>query len=171
MIYRTRMSVLGMAALALAFMSSAAYAATKTDTVGISAAVSTNCGIQTTADLDFGAYDPLGTSDNTATGTIQVRCTKGTAATIQLDEGLNKAGGSTCAVPVRRMASGAERLGYALYQDAGHTTVWSCAAANDKDYSAAGSSWVDQTIYGVLPQAQDVAAGAYSDTITATITY
>jgi spore coat protein U-like protein len=64
------------------------------------------------------------------------------------------------------------KLGYFLYQDAGHATVWGDTTAA---YVAAGNATggADSvTVYGVLTAGQTSAiAGAYSDTVTATVSF
>lgn len=140
-------------------------AATDTANLAVTAAVVSNCTI-TAGSVAFGNYDPVGANDTTdldATGTVSVRCTKGTNATVGLDNGLNYSG-------TRRMSGGAgEFLGYELYSDAPGGTVWTDAAT--VAYVAPNRSPQDLTVYGRVPSAQDAAAGNYADTVVATITF
>ena len=98
---------------------------------------------------------------------MTITCTKGTAATIGL--GL----GSNALVNQRRMKDATtDYLNYALYLDAGRTTIWGTASPNlltpvaapDKNPRAF-------TVYGRIPSAQDVPAGSYTDTVVATVNF
>src|SRR5262245_40601769 len=87
-------------------------AATASANVAVSASVAANC-LVAAGTLSFGAYDPLGandTADLDATGSFDVRCTKGVTAQVGLDNGANFSGS-------RRMRIGASTnyLNYALY--------------------------------------------------------
>ena len=120
--------------------------------------------------MAFGAYDPVvanASTDLTASGTVTVACTKGTAATIDLGNGGNFSGGS------RRMGSGSDFLNYALYKDAARTQVWGSGLAGGTTaaYNAASKNSANVTVYGTVPQAQDVTVGAYADGVVATINY
>lgn len=141
------------------------HAAADTANLAITAAVISNCTI-TAGSVAFGNYDPVDANDTTdldATGTVTVRCTKGTSATVGLGNGLNHNG-------TRRMSDGGgEFLNYELYSDAPGGTVWTDAAT--VAYAAADRSPEDLTVYGRVPSAQDAAAGSYSDTVVATITF
>lgn len=149
-----------------------ADAATDTANLVVEAEVTANCSISTTG-LNFGQYDPVGTHASTdldGTGTIQVTCTSGSTGAITLSQGANADPGSTDDVPLRRMTDGAEFLGYFLYQDSGRTTVWGNSATTDVDHLGTGTS-TDVTVYGRVTAGQNVAAGSYSDTVVATITF
>jgi len=118
----------------------------------------------------FGAYDPVvanAATDLTAAGSVNVACTKGTPATIDLGNGGNLSGGS------RRMASGSDFLNYALYKDAARTQVWGTGLAGGTTmaYNAATKASTAVSVYGTVPQNQDVTVGAYSDVVLATINY
>ncbi len=142
-------------------------AGSKTAALGVSATVNANCTITTTA-VAFGAtYDPVAGSDVEATGKVTVACTKGASATVALDDGQNS---SHVAVTTRTMKdAGTNYLDYELYSDGGRTTIWN--AANTVAYNAPSKDATDLTVYGRIPSGQDVPAGAYGDSVTATITY
>jgi len=142
--------------------------------LSVSASVTANCTISTTA-LTFGAYDPLSGSALNGTGTVIVACTKGaTGLTIGMDNGSNFG-------TKRQMASGAERLPYDLFQPPSNTPLAACTFA--------GTAWTNTgaglltlvdapskaartyNVCGTIPAGQDVAAGAYADTVSATINF
>ena len=103
---------LAAAAICSALMPLNAYAGAATATLAVSASVASNCTI-TTAPVAFNAYDPIVTNATTAltgTGSITIACTKASVPALTLGLGANSSGS------VRRMANGAERLPYELYQ-------------------------------------------------------
>jgi spore coat protein U-like protein len=155
--------------IALTAVSTPLFAASKNANLDISASVAANCTI-TTGPVAFGAYDPVGANaaaDLLAAGSVTVACTKGSVTTIDLGNGGNLSGGS------RRMASGTDFMNYALYKDAARTQVWGTGLAGGTTaaYNAANSSATAITVYGTVPQAQNVSVGAYADTVVATINY
>jgi spore coat protein U-like protein len=157
-------------ALAFAGMGSTkATAATATANLGVSATVTNNCTISTTA-LAFGAYDPVVANASTnldGTGGIVVACTKGASADIGLGLGANMSG------TTRRMVSGGTNyLTYELYKDSGYATVWGNAGTAQLNTGAAPSKTARTfTVYGRVASNQDVPAGNYSDTVVATVNF
>jgi spore coat protein U-like protein len=117
------------------------------------------CSISAT-NLAFGTY--VGTLIN-STSTISVTCTNTTTYTVGLSAG---ASGNVAA---RTMKNGTHILNYALYQNSTHTTNW----GNTTNMEAGTGNGALQalTVYGQLPAGTVPAAGNYTDTITATITY
>jgi len=160
-------------ALVTAPMSSAAFAGSASTTFTVSATVIKNCTISA-ANIAFGNYDPLVANAVTPldlSSTVTVACTKGTIATVGLDAGQNAAfaTGTT-----RAMTSGGGSptyLSYEIFKDAGHTTVWGNAGAALVNYTAASKASVALTDYGRILAGEDQPVGAYSDTVTATITF
>ena len=160
-------TILSLAILSL--ISVPAFAGSATANLSVTASVSANCTIST-APVAFGAYDPVSANAATnlnGTGTLTVACTKGATATIDLGNGSNLSGGT------RRMGSGSDFLNYSLYKDAARTQVWGTglAGGTTETYNSASRNSVAITVYGTVPQAQDVTVGAYSDTVVATINY
>ena len=154
-----------------------AYGATATGNLGAGASVAANCTIAT-APVAFGAYDPVVANAavaRTGTGSITVACTAGSAPTITLGLGANAVGA------VRKMASGAERLVYELYQPPNTTpgiacgaltTIWGTAGANIFTPTSPASK-VARTynVCGSIAANQDVGVGAYSDTVVASVNF
>ena len=82
-------TVLFLTLTALAF-SAPAFAGSASANLNVTANVAANCTISTSP-VAFGAYDPVvanASTDLTASGTVTVACTKGTAATIDLGNGI-----------------------------------------------------------------------------------
>jgi len=165
-----RKSLVGLAAVALAFTLSPSdgLAASASASLTVSASVANNCTISTSA-LNFGSYDPIGvhaSSNLDGTGSVTITCTKGAVTTVGLDLGGN-ASGST-----RRMAAGPEMLTYELYKEVSRVSVWGNSGADLLDTGTAPSRAPRSfTVYGRVPSGQDVSAGSYSDTVTATVNF
>jgi spore coat protein U-like protein len=166
-VFTTIKSVLPAAAvavLALAFGSTSASAATATATFGVSATVQATCLISASS-MAFGTY--TGTLSSTST-TVSVTCTNTTTYNVGLSAGL--ATGAT--VTARKMTGpNSALLNYALYQDSAHTTNWGQTVNTDTVAGTGDGSAQSITVYGQVAAGQYVEPGAYSDTITATITY
>lgn len=150
-----------------------AEAGTGTSNLTVSASVSANCTISTSA-VAFGAYDPVSANAASAlngTGGVTVTCTNGSSAAITLGQGANANAGSTDAVPDRRMIDGSSNhLSYSLWQDSARTVVWGNTAGTGVGHSGDGTA-TNVTIYGKIPAAQNVPAGSYGDTVVATVTF
>ena len=74
----------------------------------------------------------------------------------------------------RRMLKGTEALSYNLYLDAARTKIWGNGTGVSQVYTNANppnNRNVTVTIFGRVPAQQDVSAGAYSNTIIATINF
>lgn len=155
----------------LATGTSVVSAATVTTSFTVSTTVFSSCAVSAT-NLAFGSYDPNSASDNDAASTVTVTCTLLTPYHAQLNEGLNSVGGS---VTARRMLGpgASDYLNYALYRDASRTLNW--GKTDDTDtVDGVGTGILlpaDHTVYGRITKNQDVNTGAYSDTITVTVSY
>lgn len=163
-------SLAGITALGvLALMPMAVSAATTTADLTVGATVTNNCTISTAA-LTFGTYDPVvgnSSANLDGTGRVTLACTKGATASIALGSGSSSSGSA------RRLADGAGNfLAYDLYQDSSRSVAWSGSGSGlmtpTPSTSKAGR---DFTVYGRVQGNQDVPAGAYSDTIVATVNF
>lgn len=157
--------------LALALVAPVAHAGTASSSFQVSATVVSACTVSGTT-LDFGgAIDPLATSTPLdASGTLTVTCTNSTPYSVSLDAGSN-AGGPTNFAD-RAMKNGSNTLGYQLYTSAGRSTVWGDGSGGSAPHTGTGTG-SDQTlnIYGRLPTLSGVVPGAYTDTVTVTVSY
>lgn len=142
-------------------------AQTASTQVPVTATVVRNCTIRATP-VAFGNYDPIvanATQPLDSTGSLTVTCTRNTPAVITIDFGQNAQG------QVRRMTAGAAAfLTYELFKDAGRTQPWTPANGIDAGPAPSKEPRVF-TIYGRVLQAQDVAAGSFSDTVLATVQF
>jgi len=148
-------------------------AATNTANLSVTASVSANCTIATTA-VAFGAYDPVGTNASTAlngAGSVSITCTSGARATVTLGQGSNADTGSTDTVPARSLTDGSSHfLSYTLYSDSGRTTAWGNTAPTGLASTGTGAA-VSLPVYGAVSSGQNVPAGSYTDTVVATVTF
>ncbi|MDI5985317.1 spore coat U domain-containing protein [Halomonas sp. M4R5S39] len=144
--------------------------AQETANLDVSTTVVASCTIGTTA-LTFGDYDPISPSDLDSTGTVTVTCTQDAAVAITLGQGANPGGTSTDAEPERRLTDGVNFLTYSLFSDAGRTVVWTNEATGDVETTGTGAA-EDHTVFGRVDGGQSTApAGAYTDTVVATVTF
>ena len=133
--------------------------------VTVTANVAANCVINA-GSVAFGAYDPVtanASTDLDGAGNFQVQCTKGTAATVTLGNGLNFSGGT------RRMSTGSDFLNYNLYTSSARSTVWN--TTNTVSYTATSKALFTLDVYGRVPSNQDISTGSYTDTVVATINF
>jgi spore coat protein U-like protein len=105
-----------------------------------------------------------------ATGSIVVQCTLGDTFTIALN------GGSTTGTITNRemviQGGGSSVVHYGLYTSASYATTWGDGVTGGSTVGAA-TTGANQTfvVYGQVPAQSTPTAGAYADTVTATITY
>lgn len=161
--------------LAMAAGSVVAGPSPQTGSFQVTANVVASCLVTSTTDIAFGNYDPADANSAApldASGSVAVRCVKGTTANVAIEQGANPAAGSSCVSPLRQMAGGTERLAYAIFSDAARTAVWGCDTANDQTFTAATvATPTTLTTYGRIAPAQDVSVGAFADTVNVTVTF
>lgn len=150
----------------VALAASPARAEKRFTTLLVQSSVVPNCRIAV-SDLSFAAYDPLAvhaSSGLDASAVLTVTCIRGITVNVLVDDGSHGSAG------VRRMASGPQNLGYELYRDASRSSRWE--RGNALALRAEGV-FVPTTlgVYGRIPAGQVVPAGAYSDTVTATVDF
>lgn len=150
----------------LALAPQAPLAATVTDTMAVTATVQSACVVSATP-LAFGTYNPVAGTNLDATATLNVTCTQGTGYNV----GLSAGGGSSATTTVRKLTSSGNTLNYALYSDSGRTTNWGNTVSTDTVAGTAGASATAYTVYGRIPGNQNTTAGAYTDSVTVTVTY
>ena len=162
------------AGVMLALAGSAQAAGTKTATFAVNATVASNCFITTTP-LAFGSYDGTAAIDSNAT--IVVRCTKNAALPDRpgrRHDGRLPRSASDC-LPARA----ARRCSTTCTRPSAQNTIWGNNAGGTGWVTGVGgglgvANQVTHTVFGNLPNNatnQGAGVGAYSDLITATITY
>jgi spore coat protein U-like protein len=154
-------------------LSATSYAATDTATMAVSTSVLMSCTIAAGA-MTFASYDPTAAVDNDSTATITSTCTSGGAAIITMSQGNRAQPGSSDTVPLRAMFNGSEgspeELLYHLYSDSAGGTVWGNTDATGKSITADGTAQ-NFTAYGRIGKNQTVSSGAFTDSVTVTLSY
>ncbi len=164
--HRTWLLAASGALLAAAFVLRpvSAVAATATGTIGVAATVQAIC-LNTASALAFGTY--IG-AQTVTTATLTVTCTNTTPYTV----GLNAGTSSGATVTTRKMTGPAGALlAYVLTSDAAYAINWGNTAGTDTVSGTGNGAAQVLTIYGREAAGQFLAPGAYTDTITATVTY
>jgi spore coat protein U-like protein len=150
--------------LVLGLATKPAVAATATTTFSVTATVQSTCLVSATA-MAFGTYTG---AVATSTSAVSVTCTNTTPYNVGLSAGL--ATGAT--VTTRQMTGPASALlGYALFSNSARTTNWGQTIGTDTVTGTGNGAAQALTVYGQATAGQFVAPGAYTDTITATVTY
>lgn len=157
----TVLAVAGVLALGL----TASASQTQTATFPVTATVVANCTISASP-MAFGNYT-FGAASN-STSTITLTCTN----TSPYNVGLNQGTATGATVTNRSMTGpGSALLHYILTKDAAFATNWGNTVGTDTVAGTGSGSVQTITVYGQAPASQTVAPGAYSDTVTATVTY
>lgn len=154
------------AALAALTVAGSSVAATVNTTFLVSATVLNTC-LVTALPLAFGNYDPNSGTALDGSTTVTVTCTIGTNYAVGLDAGTTAGGSDT---NPRKLTDGTNTLDYGLYKDAARTTAWG-NTGTDRVSATAVLLPTAHTVYGRIGTGQNVPAGLYTDTITATVTY
>lgn len=130
------------------------------------ATVISNCYLGTSP-VSFGTVGVLsGNVDSTTVQAIGAHCSNGTPYAISFDAGQ----GPGATIAARVMTNGALGVVYSLYQDAARSTLWGNTAGSIVS-STGNGNYQFYTVYGRVPPQTTPAPGAYSDTITVTITF
>jgi spore coat protein U-like protein len=168
-------SIAPIAAGLMLAVAGSAQAASKTATFGVSATVAPNC-LVSAANLAFGNYlgDPDTPVNVDSSSDISVRCSKNAAYTLALN-----AGSTAGATVAQRLLAGpgTEKLQYNLFTTAGRNIVFGDGSGSSVTQGGTGTGMANvltTTVYGRLPDNafnQAAATGAYSDTVTVSITY
>ena len=138
---------------------------------GSTATVSNSCSIALSRpqDLDFGSHAALPVPVDSTT-TISLACPSNLSWKIGLNNGVNASGSQ------RRMKNAAGSfIPYELYRDSARSQRWGNDVTGGTDtVSGSGSAQTNPTVltvHGRVPALGTVAAGAYVDTITVTLSY
>ena len=146
-----------------AFLAAPAFAASTTHTLAVSATVSGVCKFNTagptalTIATGAGVIDPSAAGPATGTANVTFRCTTGTTSAMTDDNGLNFAAGS------RRVKNGV-----ANFMNYGFTLT--NAAQLGTGHGAGQDKTVVVNASIIAADYQNATAGAYTDTVTLTIT-
>lgn len=161
-------STLSAAAIGAIFLLPAAASASAVGTTMPVTAITVNACAAVATPLVFGTLNQLGGGTNDSQATVVVTCTPGTSYDVGLDNGAHASGG------VRHMTPtvGTAFVPYALYTNAARTTVWGNTVGSSTVSGTAGVLPTTLTVYGRVPAGfTPVAADAYADVVTVTVTF
>ena len=157
-----RILIISGTALTLLSISTAALASTTTGTIAVSATIQAACSI-TTNPIDFGVYN---STLDTVSPKLVVTCTNTLPYTVGLNAGTTSGG----TVTQRLMKSGSNTLQYNIFQDSNFQNVWGNTTGSWVSGTGNGQAQ-ELTMYAKIPAGIFNPAGAYTDTVTATVTY
>ncbi|CAJ0733429.1 Csu type fimbrial protein [Ralstonia mannitolilytica] len=141
-------------------------AATKTTTFTVSLTLQNDCAISANA-LNFGTQGVLSANVDQTTS-LSVTCSAAAPYNVGLDAGTTT--GSTIAA--RLLAgTGTATVGYQLYRDMARTQIWGNTVGTDTVTGTGTGTAQTLTVYGRVPPQNTPAAGTYTSTVTATITF
>ncbi len=168
-IYSNNARRIGVLAVSVIAISGASFSAmAQSSTFQVTAAVANACTLTSTA-LDFGSVDVLATTAAVGTSTVTATCTSGTAYTIGLDAGTN---GTDVADRSMLLTGGTALLDYSLSTVAAGGTNWDAVGGTNTAGGTATGLAQDYTVYGQITAGQtDAIAGAYTDSVVATIDF
>jgi len=121
-----------------------------------------SCNVSTIG-VAFGSYNVFNSSPADITGSVSVTCNKSSSYSVSLSSGSGT-------FSSRTLRNGSNVLNYNLFSDPTHLTIWGDGSGGTVTVSAAALSGA-YTVYGRVPARQNVRAGAYSDSITVTVTF
>lgn len=119
------------------------------------------CTVSTTG-VAFGSYDPFAAQPLDSVGSISVHCDTTSSYTASLSPGSGNFSN-------RLLQNGTHTLGYNLYTDTTHITIWGDGSSATSTQS--GTSDTPLSVYGRIRAGQNAYVGAYSDTIVVTVTF
>lgn len=131
------------------------------------------CSVSASA-VSYGNYSPLALTPQDAVGLVSVNCSFVisllTTYTVKLSTG------GSGSYSTRSMSSAGNSLNYNLYTDALRLIIWGNGTGGSGFLSntqliGIGGFTGDHPVYGRIPAQQNVAPGAYSDTIVVTLEY
>jgi spore coat protein U-like protein len=128
-----------------------------------------SCTISTPTNVVFGNYSVYGALPVDTTGRVRINC-NGAANSVIVD----LSDGNAFSFTPRYMLKGIEQLTYNLFLDSTRTTIWGNNTGGTSHYGPTNppnNTNVNITIYGRIPAGQDVSAGSYTDSITATVNF
>ena len=131
----------------------------------------------------FGNYNPAATQDVQVTGNINVSCTRSGLLdlTPSISYTIALSAGQSNNYTVRYMSYLSSHLNYDLYRNSARTLIWGNGTGGSSTQAGtinfplldliSTTQDQDHTVYGTLFKNQYVRPGAYTDSITVTVTY
>ena len=160
-------SKISLLALALAAISSQAFAGSATANFQANATLSSACTV-TASNVSFGTITPAATGTVTANGTITSTCSNNVPYTLAINAGAGT-------IAARTMAGGTsgntDKLAYNLYTSSALTTVWGDGTTGSTVGMTGTGAVQTNTVYGSLALNQYLKPDTYTDNLTVTLAY
>ena len=157
-----------LAVLSLAVCTGAAFATSRTASVGVSAKVSANCQVNSPLALDLGTYGSRNVNGKALVGksrVLSIACTRGSAGVrIALNNGTHFSNSKRHVLGPK-----SKKVAYQIYTTASRKTVWN--STKTVAYTARSNAATAIALYSKVPGGQKPPAGQYSDTLTATVDF
>jgi spore coat protein U-like protein len=129
------------------------------------------CNVSAT-NINFGIYDVFSNSSKDSTGTVSVDCDEAPPPIVVIRIGPSFGSGGFKPRQMRHTTR-PDRLNYNLFIDSSMSVIWGDGTQGTSTVSGKvhkNKPWVT-TLYGRIPAGQDVSVGAYSETVSVTITW
>jgi len=124
------------------------------------------CRISSVGGVAFGVYDVFATApNNDGVGSLNVKCTGGSAATVELSRGL-----SSSFAP-RTLRYGSYALAYNLYTTAARNVIWGDGSSGTSVMAIGKNKTGGLSVFGSIAAGQDAPVGHYVDTIIVTVDF
>jgi spore coat protein U-like protein len=127
------------------------------------------CTVTVGGGVSFGRYDVFSPVATDSAGTILYQCTKK-----EKNVRITMTTGTSGTLTKRTLVNGREALAYNLFLDAAHTIVWGDDTQGSQAYydpNPFDNRPITISVFGRIPQGQDVAPGTYADTVTVVINF
>ena len=133
-------------------------------TMTVSIVVPNKCLVSGNA-MSFGTATIFSADIDSSTN-LSVSCSNALPYTVSLGNGFNGLSPAT-----RQMVSGANRVGYLLFRDAGRTQIWGSTPGSDTLAGTGTGFAVSVPVYGRVPPQATPPPGYYTDSVVITVTY
>ena len=159
-----RLTVLAAGIVLVLGVGRASAQTTASTSFNVTATVVNRCTISAAA-LAFGSYDPTSATPVTGQSDLTVSCTRGAITWTGLDNGQH------FGTSRQMIGNTTEMLPYTLYRESSRTNQWGSTQATGVAWTSTGRAPHTLTVYGTIPAGADVSAGAFTDTVQATVNF
>ena len=130
------------------------------------------CSVASTP-VSFTNYDVFSTIPTYSTGTLSVSCNNPANRAMPVAISINSGGSGSFNPRQLRATIGTDRLNYYLFTDPSRTVIWGDGTGGTSTVvnTVSKSAPWNASIYGSLPQRQNVRAGSYADAIVVTVSW
>ncbi|MFA5121215.1 spore coat U domain-containing protein [Zavarzinia sp.] len=141
------------------------------------------CTMTAPSSINFGVYDPFGSTDATVSGTVSVTCTSFGVISGGVSYEIHLTAGSSGSFAARKMnpSAGGGQATYNIYKDSGYATVMGDGTGSSGVYSYTcsigllglqGGCVANFNYYGRVPFGQStLAPGTFTDTLVWSFNY